>query len=100
MRESGRVVRKEVQKRPQELKDVVSRLRTSLPLLAACKLDVYFRQYLLTQLILLNMQEGRGLYVPDTISVEEISLDSYRKMQALFAGVSSDNALQISQELR
>ena len=75
------------------MKDVVSRLKTSLPLLAACKLDVYFRQYLLTQLILLNLQEGRGLYVPDTMRIEAISLDSYRKMQALFAGVSSDNAL-------
>ena len=34
--------------KPKELKAVVDKLCTSLPLLAAAKLDTYFREYLLT----------------------------------------------------
>ena len=47
VRESGRDVTKKMMK-PKALKYVVDRLRTSLPLLAAAKLDLYFREYLMS----------------------------------------------------
>lgn len=34
------------------------------------------------------------------MNVEELSLDNYKKMQGIFAGVTSENALQVASELR
>ena len=50
---TGKVVREATKPiKPRDLKMVEDKLRTSLSLLAAAKLDTYFREYLLTQLIM------------------------------------------------
>ena len=49
MPSTGKVVREATKPvKLRDLKMVVDKLRTSLPLLAAAKLDTYFREYLLT----------------------------------------------------
>ena len=61
---AGRLVNKKNPLAPKDLQTMVARLRTSMPLLQAAKLDIYFRQYLLSQLILMNYHDNKSVVVP------------------------------------
>ena len=63
-------------------------------------MDLFFRQYLLSQLLLMNVQDRRTTVVPAEAVIQETSLDNFKRMMAAFAGLNSDNVEAVSRDLQ
>ena len=63
-------------------------------------MDLFFRQYLLSQLLLMNVQDRRTSVVPAEAVIQETSLDNFKRMMAAFAGLNSDNVEAVSRDLQ
>ena len=69
VREAGRIVRlgrvAPKVKPEADLNKIVSTLRFSLPLMRAAATDGYLRNLLLSNMILMNVREGKAIVMPD-----------------------------------
>ena len=85
-----------MQRNPRDLGSIIRRLKVSIPILNALKLDGYMRQMVLSQLVEMCQKENQQIILPESIRVQTVPDDDFPKIIDAYAGVTPDNIQQVS----
>jgi hypothetical protein len=88
------------EKEPVDLDTIVSRLRTSLPVMRAAQIDSSLRRLLLAQLVQQCLKAGDSIVIPDLLRVQRVTDAQFTKMREVLGGLTVQNEVQVSSRLQ